>query len=262
MEERVSCKLGDLFDFEYGKGLPKKQRNETGSYPVYGSNGIVGFHNEYLVEGPAIIVGRKGAAGEVAFEKKNLWPIDTTYFIKVPQCLDFMFSFFLLKSLILSQLDKSTAIPGLNRNDAYNLNINLLPLPEQHDIVSKIEQLFSELDNGIANLKLAQEQLKVYRQAVLKKAFEGELTKKWREQQTDLPDARDLLKQIEKEREEAAKRSGKKIKVARAHPAASNGVCSRPRFGFTVLAIQTLLFSIAYKLLFLLCFPDIEYNFL
>ena len=127
MEERVSCKLGDLFDFEYGKGLPKKQRNETGSYPMSctASNGIVGFHDEYLVEGPAIIVGRKGAAGEVAFEKKNLWPIDTTYFVKVPQCLDFMFSFFLLKSLVLSQLDKSTAIPGLNRNDAYNLNINL-----------------------------------------------------------------------------------------------------------------------------------------
>jgi len=173
MEERVNCKLGDLFEFEYGKGLPKKQRNEAGNYPVYGSNGIVGFHDEYLIEGPAIIVGRKGAAGEVAFEKKNLWPIDTTYFIKVPSSLDFMFSFFLLKSLVLSQLDKSTAIPGLNRNDAYNLNISLPPLPEQRAIVSKIEQLFSELDNGISNLKLVQEQLKVYRQAVLKKAFEG-----------------------------------------------------------------------------------------
>ena len=86
------------------------------------------------------------------------------------------------------------------------------PLPEQRAIVSKIELLFSELDNGIANLKLAQEQLKVYRQAVLKKAFEGELTKKWREQQTDLPDAGDLLEQIRKEREEAAKTSGKKLK--------------------------------------------------
>jgi type I restriction enzyme S subunit len=212
MEERVNCKLGDLFEFEYGKGLPKKQRNEAGNYPVYGSNGIVGFHDEYLIEGPAIIVGRKGAAGEVAFEKKNLWPIDTTYFIKVPSSLDFMFSFFLLKSLVLSQLDKSTAIPGLNRNDAYNLNISLPPLPEQRAIVSKIEQLFSELDNGISNLKLVQEQLKMYRQAVLKKAFEGELTKKWREQQTDLPDAGDLLEQIRKLREETAKVSGKKLK--------------------------------------------------
>ncbi len=90
--------------------------------------------------------------------------------------------------------------------------VPLPPLPEQRAIVSKIEQLFSDLDNGIANLRLAQEQLKVYRQSVLKKAFEGELTRKWREQQTDLPDAQDLLEQIRKEREEAAKASGKKVK--------------------------------------------------
>lgn len=87
----------------------------------------------------------------------------------------------------------------------------LAPLPEQRAIVSKIELLFSELDNGISNLKLAQEQLKVYRQAVLKKAFEGELTKKWREKQTDLPDAKDLLEKIRKEREKVGK-TGKKVK--------------------------------------------------
>lgn len=93
-----------------------------------------------------------------------------------------------------------------------NYPFPLPPLPEQRAIVSRIEQLFSDLDNGIANLRLAQEQLKVYRQAVLKKAFEGELTRKWRQQQTDLPDARDLLELIRKEREEAAKVSGKKMK--------------------------------------------------
>ncbi|MBI1287919.1 MAG: hypothetical protein GC178_10100 [Flavobacteriales bacterium] len=61
--------------------------------------------------------------------------------------------------------------------------------------------MFSELDNGIANLKTAQEQLKVYRQAVLKKAFEGELTKEWRSKQKDLPTAEELLKKIQEERE-------------------------------------------------------------
>jgi type I restriction enzyme S subunit len=56
----------------------------------------------------------------------------------------------------------------------------LAPLSEQRAIVSKIEQLFSALDNGTANLKKAQAQLKVYKQAVLKKAFNGELTREWR----------------------------------------------------------------------------------
>ena len=77
----------------------------------------------------------------------------------------------------------------------------LPPLPIQRAIVSKIEALFFDLDNGIADLKKAQEQLKIYRQAVLKKAFEGELTKEWREKQTDLPTAEELLEQIKKERQ-------------------------------------------------------------
>ncbi len=51
---------------------------------------------------------------------------------------------------------------------------------EQHRIVAKIEELFSELDKGIENLKTAQAQLKVYRQSLLKHAFEGKLTAQWR----------------------------------------------------------------------------------
>jgi type I restriction enzyme, S subunit len=77
----------------------------------------------------------------------------------------------------------------------------LAPLPVQRSIISKTEELFSDLDNGIANFKKAQEQLKIYRQAVLKKAFEGELTKEWRAKQTHLPTAEELLKQIKEERQ-------------------------------------------------------------
>ena len=90
--------------------------------------------------------------------------------------------------------------------------IPIPPFPEQQAIVAKLEQLFSELDNGIACLKKAQEQLKVYRQAVLKQAFEGELTKAWREQQTSLPSAQELLETINTERVQAIKLQGKKLK--------------------------------------------------
>lgn len=79
--------------------------------------------------------------------------------------------------------------------------ILLPPLAEQRAILEKTEELFSDLDNGIANFKTAQAQLKIYRQAVLKKAFEGELTKEWREKQTHLPTAEELLKQIKEERQ-------------------------------------------------------------
>ena len=76
--------------------------------------------------------------------------------------------------------------------------IPLPPTNEQHRIVAKIEELFSELDKGIENLKTARAQLKVYRQALLKHAFEGKLTAQWRsENQGKLETADALLKRIQ-----------------------------------------------------------------
>jgi type I restriction enzyme S subunit len=170
--------LGDVCSFEYGKALKAANRKIGGNFPVLGSNGCVGYHDAYLVNGPGVVIGRKGAAGEISFVGKNFWPIDTTYFLKLNKDLSLLYFYFLLKSLRLNQFEKSTAIPGLNRNDAYEQIIPLPPLPEQRRIVAKIEELFSSLDKGIESLKTAQQQLKVYRQAVLKWAFEGKLTNK------------------------------------------------------------------------------------
>lgn len=83
-----------------------------------------------------------------------------------------------------------------------NIKIPLPPLEQQKRIVVKIEELFSELDNGIAALKTAREQLKIYRQAVLKHAFEGKLTAQWREENQDkLETPQQLLARIQQERE-------------------------------------------------------------
>ncbi len=72
---------------------------------------------------------------------------------------------------------------------------------EQHRIVAKIEELFSELDKGIENLKTTREQLKVYRQALLRHAFEGKLTAQWREENKDkLETADELLERVQTER--------------------------------------------------------------
>ena len=96
---------------------------------------------------------------------------------------------------------KGATMQALSFGLINSIGVPLAPLPIQRAIVSKIESLFSDLDNGIANLKKAQEQLKIYRQAVLKKAFEGELTKEWREKQTNLLTAEELLQQIKEERQ-------------------------------------------------------------
>ena len=113
----------------------------------------------------------------------------------------FLFHYLLCKQRFLIGLGAGGAQPNISQTILKKLLVSIPPLPEQRAIVAKIEELFSSLDNGSANLEKAQEQLKVYRQAVLKKAFEGELTKEWREKQTDLPSAEELLEQIKVERE-------------------------------------------------------------
>lgn len=95
---------------------------------------------------------------------------------------------------------KGSGTPHVDPDLLWNLEIRVPPIEDQHRIVEKIEELFSELDNGVENLKKARQQLKTYRQAVLKDAFEGKLTKEWREQQDDLPTPEELLQQIKAER--------------------------------------------------------------
>lgn len=197
----IKTTVGEILEFEYGKGLISELRDNTGTYPVFGSNGFVGNHTSYLIEGPCIIVGRKGAAGAVHYSEKHCWPIDTTYFIRKLDSLNLKFYYYLLGSLNLNSLDKSTAIPGLNRNDAYSKSILLPPLLEQNRIVTRIEEIFLEIDNGIRQLISAQQQLKIYRQAILKNAFEGKLTEGWRKK-NKLEPSEKLLKRIQKDRQE------------------------------------------------------------
>ncbi|MCS1407253.1 MAG: Type-1 restriction enzyme EcoKI specificity protein [Verrucomicrobia subdivision 3 bacterium] len=92
--------------------------------------------------------------------------------------------------------------PRVNFDQIGEFMMLIPPLQEQHRIVTKIEELFAELDKGVESLKKAREQLKVYRQAVLKHAFEGKLTAQWREENKDkLETPEQLLARIKQERE-------------------------------------------------------------
>lgn len=169
--------LGDILVLEYGKSLPKDRRQD-GKYPVFGSNGVIGYHNNFLLDGPVIIIGRKGSVGSVHISDESCWPIDTTYFIKTFSSLDLKFIFYFLKYSNLSQLDKSTTIPGLNRENVYKKKIALPTLSEQKAIVSQIDVLYSKLDEAEKGLKAANSSLKIYRKALLNEAFTGKLTNK------------------------------------------------------------------------------------
>lgn len=192
--------LGEIVEAVYGKALPEKDRCPNGNIPVVGSSGIVGTHDEYLVEYPCLVIGRKGNVGAIYFINEPSWPIDTTYYIIPPKGIEIRYLAHSLSVLELSKLDKSTAIPGLNRNDLYKVKILLAPVAEQIRVVEKLEELFSDLDAGAAELKAAQKKLALYRQSLLKAAVEGALTAEWRKQNKPSESGAQLLECILAER--------------------------------------------------------------
>ncbi|MBN2279573.1 MAG: restriction endonuclease subunit S [Candidatus Marinimicrobia bacterium] len=179
-EDWVDVRLGNISNIISGKDQ-KKVRNDEGKYPIYGSSGLFDYANEYLCEPGTTIIGRKGTINSPILVNEKFWNIDTAFGMSPLSIVDSKYFYYFCCGFNFKKLDKSTTIPSLAKRDIEKITFKLSPLPEQRAIVAKIEQLFSELDNGIANLKTAQEQLKVYRQAVLKKAFEGDLTQEWRE---------------------------------------------------------------------------------
>ena len=124
VQEFKETKIGDVCPFAYGKGLPERERN-IGKFPVYGSNGIVGWHDTSFLNGPCIIIGRKGSIGKIHYSENSCWPIDTTFYIVENENYHLKFIFYLLKFLDLENMDSDTSVPGLNRTAAHELEINI-----------------------------------------------------------------------------------------------------------------------------------------
>ena len=115
----VIRRVEDFLELAYGKSLPAKKRI-LGKIPVYGSGGLTGMHDTALVEGPAVIVGRKGTVGSLYWEDRPVFPIDTVFYV-VPRIGSVLFSYHLLAALPLRDMNTDAAVPGLNRKNAYRL---------------------------------------------------------------------------------------------------------------------------------------------
>ncbi len=155
----------------------KTVANPTGQYPIYGSGGIMGRADDFLCEAGTTIVGRKGTINNPIFVNERFWNVDTAFGISPGPSLNPKFLYYFCRLFNFNALDKSTAIPSLAKGDLLNIEMPVPALPEQERIVARIEELFSQLDNGVETLKMAKQQLAVYRQAVLKEAFEGNYQK-------------------------------------------------------------------------------------
>lgn len=111
-----------------------------------GSNGSSGTHDEPLIKGPGVVIGRKGSAGSVQWVDEDFWPIDTTYYVKPKIAINLRYLFYTLNSSGLEELRGGVGIPGLNREEVYS--VTKIPLPPL-DIQSKIAAEFAEQEKWI-----------------------------------------------------------------------------------------------------------------
>jgi type I restriction enzyme, S subunit len=118
-------RIGDLAQLHYGRALPAGRRR-PGDVPVYGSGGVVGSHDQALVAGPGIIIGRKGTAGAVYWSHRDFFPIDTVFYMR-PRAADVPLEclFFALRRLRLTVMRSDSAVPGLTRPSVLTSTIRL-----------------------------------------------------------------------------------------------------------------------------------------
>lgn len=163
--------LEQLIDLKYGKALKQEHRSGSG-YPVVASSGIVGFHKDYLVQAPGIVIGRKGTLGKVYFMEDNFYPIDTSYFIQSKTSgSNLIFEYYLLKSLDFANMNSDSAVPGLNRNIALSTQIQIPPKELILNFNETAQPWFSKIHSNTKQIQT----LENLRDTLLPKLMSGEV---------------------------------------------------------------------------------------
>ncbi|WP_180379582.1 restriction endonuclease subunit S [Campylobacter devanensis] len=221
------CRLGDLIQIKSGDGLTSTQMKD-GSIPVYGGNGITGYHNDANIHEETIVIGRVGFyCGSVHLTEKEAWVTDNAFISNYSKnYLNRNYLITVLRQLDLGKQQNKTAQPVVSGKKIYPMLFPLPPLAVQNAIVAKLEEVLPLVD-AYENAVLQKEELKTalpdkVKKAILQEAIQGKLTKSWRKTTTIEESGKQLLDRIIEERnaklladwEEAKKKNPKAKKPA------------------------------------------------
>lgn len=140
-------RLGDACVFQRGFDLPQSQMI-CGDYPVMGSNGVIGWHNEFTTEAPSVTIGRSGSVGIPHFIKGRSWSHNTVLFVKDFKGNNPLFIYYLLFTLRLGEYGSGSAVPTLNRNIIHDIPIMLPPLATQRKIAAVLGAIDDKIETN------------------------------------------------------------------------------------------------------------------
>ena len=145
----------DVVKLQRGYDLPVQSRCNSGSIPIYGANGIVGYHNKSMSQ-QGIITGRSGSLGEVFVSKVPFWPLNTSLFSIDTHGNDLVFLLYLMRNFDLKRFKQGAGVPTLNRNSFHGEKIINVPLPLQQSFAQKVEAIERQKELITASIKEAQ----------------------------------------------------------------------------------------------------------
>lgn len=138
-EWKQGC-VGDILQLQRGHDLPRTEML-GGEYPVAGSTGTIGFHNQYTAKSPVIVMGRSGNIGNPRLYLCNCWTHNTSLYVKQIFQAEPMWVFFMLKNLNYDGFVGGSAVPTLNRNDVHACEIAIPPFELQISFAEKVMKL-------------------------------------------------------------------------------------------------------------------------
>jgi type I restriction enzyme, S subunit len=151
---------------EYGKAL-RGHDEAQGRYRVFGANGPIGWTSEPLVQGPGVILGRKGAYRGVQYSPEPFFVIDTAYYVVPKSKLDMRWLYYAIKHYKLGEVDDGSPIPSTTRAAVYMLDLEVPPPPEQRAIA----HILGTLDDKIELNRRMNETLEAMARALFKSWF-------------------------------------------------------------------------------------------
>jgi len=157
---------GDIATLEYGRALRGYQETKD-RYPVFGTNGQIGWHSDPLCHHAGVIIGRKGAYRGVHYSPKPFFVIDTAFYLEAKQELDYRWAYYSLLSQDINSMDSGSAIPSTSREAFYNLPVLLPPINEQRTIA----HILGTLDEKIELNRRMNETLEGMARAIFKSWF-------------------------------------------------------------------------------------------
>lgn len=149
-------KFIDFIKLQRGYDLTKDEIVD-GVYPIVSSTSIIGFHNEYKMEGPGVVTGRSGTIGQVQYVEGRYWPHNTTLFVKDFKGNYPKFVYYFMKNFGLEGVKGGSAVPTLNRNSLSNIEVNIPNLNLQKRIAGILSSYDNLIKNNEKQIKLLEE---------------------------------------------------------------------------------------------------------